>query len=707
MRQYIVTAEVETASAGNADAGRQRAGLTTRILLGGMLAVSILTAALLAGGYFALAQHFEQTYRARAESIAAGFERSLDSRDDFDDRARNQRRFADAMLFAPEIRSIVLFEANASGFSGVASDRDGYPIERAAAEHFDALRDNRVIAVERGGPWGRMLRTVAPIRLANQQLGTLQIDISLNHLRGLQLDLLGSMLPVYLPLALLSAALLAVYVRRRIVGPVISIGRTVNEIADGRLEKRLAIDSDDEFGMLCENFNRMLAKLEQQRNTIIEAKHHFEHQALHDALTGLPNRSHLQQRFPQLLAACKRHQRRGALMLMDLDNFKWINDNLGHHIGDELLRVIAERLRQQLRREDFIARLGGDEFVVVLAEISGDIDQALHQIKCVVDAVLESIARPVSLDSNEMQVSASIGIVLYPGRDDDLQPILNSADSAMYKAKREGGSRGCFFDQKMQQLLLNRARVLGTMGEAIASDQLRIFYQPQFDAGGRVTGAEALVRWMHPQHGLMLPGEFIKAIENSSLIVELGQWVLDTVCAQYRELRRQFGGDDEFSISINVCTSQFNHSDFVEQLLATLEARGLPPRALVLEITENTLLHNTPDAREKIEAVRRRGVRVSIDDYGTGCSSLTCLKDLELDEIKLDCGLVQRIGASARDREMVSAIINLSRSLKLNLVAEGVETREQYEFLRAHDCHAFQGRHFQEPLPLSGLDSSP
>ena len=180
---------------------------------------------------------------------------------------------------------------------------------------------------------------------------------------------------------------------------------------------------------------------------------------------------------------------------------------------------------------------------MVLSEISGDIDLALHQIKRVVDAVLENIARPVSIGSSEIQVSASIGIVLFPGREDDMQPILNSADSAMYKAKREGGNRGCFFDQEMQQLLLNRAHVQSTIGEAIASDQLRIFYQPQFDADGRVTGAEALVRWMHPQHGLMLPGEFIKAIENSSLIVELGQWVLDTVCAQYRELRQRFGGD--------------------------------------------------------------------------------------------------------------------------------------------------------------------
>ena len=704
MRQYIAAADVQAAPADDAGAGSRRAGLTARIMLGGALLMLTLTATLLAGGYFALAEQFEQACLARAQSIAAGFERSLGSREDFDDSASNQRRFADAMLFAPEIVSIVLFEANASGFRGIASDREVSPQEPAGAEHFDALHEKRVIGIERDGPPGRMLRTIAPIRLDGQQLGTLQIDISLDHLRGLQLDLLASMLLVYLPLVMLMAILLAYYIRRRIVRPVISIGRTACEIADGRFDKRLEIDSADEFGVLCENFNRMLASLEQHRERIVEAKHHFEHQALHDALTGLPNRSHLQQRFPQLLAACKRHRRRGALMLMDLDNFKWVNDNLGHNVGDELLRIIAERLQRLLRREDFVARLGGDEFVVVLSEISGDVDQALHQIKRVVDAVLENIARPVSIDTSEIQVSASIGIVLFPGREDDLQPILNNADSAMYKAKREGGNRDCFFDQKMQQLLVNRAHVQSTIGEAIASDQLRIFYQPQFDAGGRVTGAEALVRWMHPQHGLMLPGEFIKAIENSSLIVELGQWVLDTVCTQYRELRQRFGGDEDFSISINVCASQFNQSDFVEQLLATLEARRLPPRALVLEITENTLLQNTPDAREKIEAVRRRGVRVSIDDYGTGCSSLTCLKDLQLDEIKLDCGLVQRIGASARDREMVSAIISLSRSLKLNLVAEGVETREQYEFLRAHDCHAFQGRHFQEPLPLSSLN---
>ncbi|MCP4390345.1 MAG: EAL domain-containing protein, partial [Gammaproteobacteria bacterium] len=509
----------------------------------------------------------------------------------------------------------------------------------------------------------------------------------------------------YLPIVLVMVLLLMFYIRRRVVSPVVSIGNAAREIAHGRFEKRLEVNSADEIGILCENFNQMLSSLEQQRDSIMQAKHHFEHQALHDSLTGLPNRSYLQHQFPQQLASCKRHQRRGALMLMDLDNFKWVNDNLGHNVGDELLKVIAQRLQRILRKEDFVARLGGDEFVIILSEVSRDTDQALHQIKRVVDSMLENISRSVRIKTNEMQVSASVGIVFFPGRDDALPEILNNADSAMYKAKEEGGSRGCFFDQQMQQLLLNKASVLGTMKNAIESNQLRVFYQPQVDNYGKVIGAEALVRWMHPQQGLMLPGEFLNAIENSSLIVDMGQWVLQTVCSQYHDLCQRYAADDDFSIAVNVCASQFNQTDFVDQLVATLNRFQLRPQSLVLEIAEATLLQNTADAREKIESIKQHGIRVSIDDYGTGFSSLTCLKNLDLDEIKLDCELVHNISGTDKDREMVCAIIDMSRSLKLNLVAEGVETQAQYDFLRAHNCQSFQGRHFQEPMPLSNLDS--
>ena len=704
MQQYIVSNHGSTAPVAESSLSRSGTGLTTKIVVSGVLAMLTLVTAMLAASFYTVSNHFNNAYLERASTISRTFERSITSKDDLSNTTQLVNRIRNGLMFSPEIESIVVFRSESSGLVGVASSQTGIVAEKADVGNYEALNSNQLVAMEIDSVSGRMLRVYTPMRLANERLGSLQIDMRLEKIGTLQLDLLSSMLLGYLPMVLVMVLLLMLYIRRRIVSPVVSIGNAAREIAGGSFEKRLEIKSADEFGTLCENFNQMLTSLEQHRNSIIEAKHHFEHQALHDPLTGLPNRSYLQQQFPQLLAACKRHRRRGALMLMDLDNFKWVNDNLGHNVGDELLRVIAQRLQHILRREDFVARLGGDEFVIMVSEVSSDTDQALHQIKRVVDSLLENISRPVTIEASEMQVSASLGIVFFPGRDDELQEVMKNADSAMYRAKQEGGNRGWFFDQKMQQLLVNKANVLGTIKQAIETNQLRVFYQPQVDSSGRVVGAEALVRWMHPQHGLMLPQEFIKAIENSSLMVDLGQWVLQTVCGQYDELCQRYKAGPGFSIAVNICASQFNQSDFVEQVIATLQQYRLSPQSLVLEITETTLQQNTPDASEKIEAIKQHGIRVSIDDYGTGCSSLTCLKNLDLDEIKLDCELVRNISGTDKDREMVCAIIDMSRSLKLNLVAEGVETQEQYDFLKAHNCQSFQGRHFQEPLPLSSLN---
>ena len=703
-QQYIASSDSSTAPSTEMPMIRPGSGLTTKIVVSGTLIMLSLVAILLATGFYTVTRHYHNACLQQAAAIVRAFERNIVGKEDLSNSARLSSLIQKGLLFAPDLSSVVVFKSEDSGLLGIASSR-GIAIEKADIDNFEALREDRLISREVETDAGQVLRVYAPLQLANRQFGSMQIDMSLENIGKLQRELLLSMMLGYLPVVLIMVLLLVLYIRRRIVSPVISIGKAAREIAHGRFEKRLEVNSSDEFGMLCENFNQMLASLEQHRDSIIEAKHHFEHKALHDPLTGLPNRSYLQQQFPQYMSTCKRHQRRAALMLMDLDSFKWVNDNLGHGVGDELLKVIAQRLQHVLRKEDFVARFGGDEFVIVLSEVSRDADRALHQIKRVVDNILENISRPVTVENHELQVSASVGIVFFPGRVDELPALLKNADSAMYKAKEEGGNRGCFFDQQMQQLLVNKASVLGTMKNAIDSDQLRIFYQPQVNSVGKVVGAEALVRWMHPQQGLMLPGEFINAIENSSLIVDMGHWVLETVCSQYHDLCQRYEAGDEFSIAVNVCAGQFNQVDFVDQVVAVLDRHQLRPQSLVLEIAEATLLQNTPDARNKIESIKQQGIRVSIDDYGTGFSSLTCLKNLDLDEIKLDCELVHNISGTDKDREMVRAIIDMSRSLKLNLVAEGVETQEQYDFLKAHNCQSFQGRHFQEPLPLSSLDS--
>lgn len=704
MSDYTVADSAGAMDTGATGVRKNGHGLATRVALSSSLAILLLVCIMLATGIYYVSSHIKNIYLEKAYAIASAFDHGIGQRWYLDDPSALQKRIQENILLFPELIALSVFRQRNAELIAITSSSSAVMLA-PGPENYAALRGNRVITRDLSVASGRVLRVFAPIHVAGETVGTLQFDLNLEKVEALRFELFNAMILGYLPLIAITLLLLVLYIRRRIVASVNTIGKVAREIADGSLDTRFEVRGGDELGSLCRDFNQMLSSLERQRNAIAEAKHHFEHKALHDSLTGLPNRRFLQQHFAQFLAACKRHRRRGAFLLIDLDNFKWVNDNLGHNVGDELLIVIAQRLQHVLRQEDFVARLGGDEFVIVLSDISSDADLALHQINAVADSLRDNLAQTVSIDHNEIQTSASIGIVFFPGREEALGDIMKNADSAMYKAKRQGGNRGCFFDQKMQQMLLNRARVQGTIREAIDSNQLRVFYQPQVDQTGKVIGAEALVRWLHPERGLMLPREFIKAIENSSLMFELGQWVLDTVCGQYRQLAAGYAAGSDFKIAINICASQFIRRDFVDSLTTALARHRLQPSALVLEINEATLLNHAADARDRIEALKKLGFRVSVDDYGTGFSSLTCLKDMELDEIKLDCALVHKIPQSERDREMVRAIISMSRSLNLNLVAEGVETREQYEFLKSHDCRVFQGMHFQEPLPLARLDA--
>ncbi|MCP4431748.1 MAG: EAL domain-containing protein, partial [Gammaproteobacteria bacterium] len=367
---------------------------------------------------------------------------------------------------------------------------------------------------------------------------------------------------------------------------------------------------------------------------------HMEHQALHDDLTSLPNRAYLQKQIPVYISACRRHGRRGAVILLDLDGFKLVNDSLGHEAGDELLKCIGQRLVNDIRKEDFVARLGGDEFVVVLSDISDDADTAIEQINQVLESLLENIAKPVKLEDTDVRVTSSIGVVFFPDRYDNYETIMKNVDSAMYKAKELGGNRGNLFDLEMQQLMVIKTQVLRGIKDAIHSDQLRVYYQPQVNDKGEFIGAEALVRWMHPQQGLLPPQKFIHVIENNSLVIDLSHWVLKTVCLQYRHLCECYGSSDNFSVSLNVSSNQFHQVSFVEQIIETLDRYDFPHRCLVLEVTERALLRDTQETRNKIESLKSYGVRISIDDFGTGYSSLAYLKNLSFDEIKLDASFI-------------------------------------------------------------------
>lgn len=425
--------------------------------------------------------------------------------------------------------------------------------------------------------------------------------------------------------------------------------------------------------------------------------------AFFDPLTQLPNRRLLHDRIEQALAASLRHQHQGALLYIDLDHFKNLNDTLGHDIGDQLLRQVGARLCACVRDEDTVARLGGDEFVVMLTALDADPQSAANQAETVADKILASFAPPFDLAGRPYRCTASVGIALFADRQSGIDDLLKRADLSMYQAKAGGRNTLRFFNPEMQTSIDARVALERDLGEAIEHGQLELHYQPQMAQGDRLTGAEALLRWRHPQRGLVPPGEFIALAEESGLILALGRWVLHTACAQLARWADD-AATAPLTIAVNVSARQFHQRDFVAEVLAALDASGADPARLKLELTESLLVVNVEDVIAKMGALKARGVGFSLDDFGTGYSSLSCLKRLPLDQLKIDQGFVRDILSDPNDAAIARMVVALADSLGLEVIAEGVETRQQLDYLAAHGCHAYQGYYFSRPLPLADFE---
>ena len=434
------------------------------------------------------------------------------------------------------------------------------------------------------------------------------------------------------------------------------------------------------------------------------AEDRIETLAFSDPLTGLPNRRLLMDRLEQAMASATRHGHQDALLFVDLDDFKTINDTLGHDKGDLLLKQIAQRLSSCVREGDTVARLGGDEFVVLLNGLSENAPEAAAQAQVVAQKILDALGQPYELDGRGHYSSASVGITLFGGNQREaIEEPLKRAELAMYQAKAAGRSALRFFEPEMYTAVLSRASLEFDLRQALAQGQFLLYYQPQCADGDRLIGVEALVRWQHPQRGLVSPLEFIPVAEASGLILPLGQWVLRTACAQLA-LWANRAEVAPLTIAVNVSARELRQPNFVDQVLSILQESGANPSRLKLELTESILVDNVEDTIVKMRALRESGVRFSLDDFGTGYSSLSYLKRLPLDQLKIDRSFVVNIFTDRDDAAIAKMVVALAQSLELEVIAEGVENEAQWDFLASVGCRNYQGYLFSKPLPIEEFE---
>jgi len=419
--------------------------------------------------------------------------------------------------------------------------------------------------------------------------------------------------------------------------------------------------------------------------------------AYHDALTDLPNRALFVDRLTVALAQSRRTRQQVAVMFLDIDRFKMINDTLGHPAGDEVLRAIGAELSLLVRDGDTVARVGGDEFTLLLAGVGDD-----ESVSGVASRILEMVRRPRLIGDQEMRVTTSVGIAVFPEDGEDVETLLRNADTAMYRAKAQGRDNFQTYTPAMSAEIVHRVSTESDLRRALEREEFVVYYQPQLDRETwQITGAEALIRWQHPSRGLVPPAEFISVAEETGLIVPIGEWVLRAACRANKTW--QDAGWPPLTVTVNLSALQFQQENLVAMIAGVLRETGLSPRYLEMEITEGTMIHNPEFAATVIQELREMGVHVSIDDFGTGYSSLNYLKRFPIDRLKIDRSFIEELTTDPNNAAIATAIIAMAHSLGLGVVAEGVETEEQLNFLVEHDCDMFQGYYIGRPEPEAML----
>jgi diguanylate cyclase (GGDEF)-like protein len=488
-----------------------------------------------------------------------------------------------------------------------------------------------------------------------------------------------------------------------LVKPILHLSRITKEFGRGNLTLEIDIKTKDEVGELTQSFKEMSRNLQSSNEQI-------RYLAYHDNLTGLPNRLMFNDCLEHSLARARRSEMPLALLYIDLDNFKYINDTLGHHAGDELLKLTARRMRSSLRRGDHlarteleqdpqtVARVGGDEFAIILPCIKSP-----YAAASVATRLLESLSQPFRIVSQEIFVTASIGITTYPQDADNAEALVKNADVAMYHAKEQGKNIYQYYSESMNAAALERLTMENRLRRALERDELLLHYQPLVDAQTqKIVGVEALIRWHQPELGWIFPTEFIPLAEESGLIVPIGEWVMKTACKQLKQWLDS--GIGRMRLSVNLSNQQFRRERLDSVIENILRETGLPPSYLEVELTESSIMRSEQTAEKVLTAIKRLGVSIALDDFGTGYSSLGYLRRFPIDTLKIDRSFVKDIVTDKDGAEILSAIIAMAQTLKLSVTAEGVEDIQQFEFLRSKGCDTIQGYLFSRPVPPEDIE---